>query len=369
MSGTLLDYWTTGHYAGGASNHIPAGEDWKHVVGPIFVYFNSLADPKDPSQAELDKLTATSGSGMPAVPAVWHDNALALWNDAVDKSKAVKAAWPYGWVEGVDYPHKDGRATVTGQLVLDDPQAANKTLPTSHRRPRPPRLHQGLGRLPAARRQRQHRHLAARRQLLPVLDRRRRGRQLHHPQRPPRHLHAARLRRRRPRRVRQGRHHRRSRQERSNLGKLDWQPVRYGKQIWEIGYPDRTGDKFFKGDGANYWLWGWGLRYGDLFPNDITYTIGKSDYRKDWFFEEVPHSTTAAWMNPAAKDPYNQRFGWVNIPTGTAGPVARVGPRPGHHLDRQVHHAQSLARARPSCASRWPGPTAAMAPRPALPAA
>jgi rhamnogalacturonan endolyase len=102
-----------------------------------------------------------------------------------------------------------------------------------------------------------------------------------------------------------------------NLGKLDWQPVRYGKQIWEIGYPDRTAGKYYKGDGANYWLWGWPLRYGDLFPNDITYTIGKSDYHKDWFFEEVPHALSDDWKNPAAKDPLNQRFGWVNNPTGT----------------------------------------------------
>ena len=51
-----------------------------------------------------------------------------------------------------------------------------------------------------------------------------------------------------------------------DLGKLDWQPVRYGKQIWEIGYPDRTGDKFFKGDADNYWLWGWGLRYAAFSP-------------------------------------------------------------------------------------------------------
>ncbi len=96
-----------------------------------------------------------------------------------------------------------------------------------------------------------------------------------------------------------------------DLGKLEWKPVRYGKQIWEIGYPNRTGDKFFKGDGDNYWLWGWCLRYPLLFPNDITYTIGKSDYRKDWFFEQVPHSESTAWLNPEAKDPANQRFGWV----------------------------------------------------------
>ena len=87
--------------------------------------------------------------------------------------------------------------------------------------------------------------------------------------------------------------------------------MRYGKQIWEIGYPDRTGGKFFKGDGDNYWLWGWCLRYPLLFPNDITYTVGKSDYHKDWFFEQMPHSESDAWLNPDAKDPANQRFGWV----------------------------------------------------------
>ena len=43
----VLDYWTSGHYGGGSITSIPAGQEWKHVVGPIFVYFNSLADPKD----------------------------------------------------------------------------------------------------------------------------------------------------------------------------------------------------------------------------------------------------------------------------------------------------------------------------------
>ena len=102
-----------------------------------------------------------------------------------------------------------------------------------------------------------------------------------------------------------------------DLKKLEWKPVRYGKQIWDIGFPDRTGGKFFKGDGANYWVWGWGVRYPLLFPNDITYTIGKSDYHKDWFFEQVPHGENTDWLNPAAKDPANQRFGWVKA--GTPG--------------------------------------------------
>ena len=101
--------------------------------------------------------------------------------------------------------------------------------------------------------------------------------------------------------------------------------MRYGRQIWEIGYPDRTGGKFFKGDGADYWLWGWPLRYPLLFPNDITYTIGKSDYRKDWFFEEVPHATNLSFINPAAKDPANQRFGWVKTGTPDEDMWATVG--------------------------------------------
>ena len=320
--GIILDYWTSGHYGGGASNSIPAGEEWRHVVGPIFIYFNAIANPQDPSQADLDKLTATSGSGMPAVPAVWRDNQLALWEDAVAKSKEVKAAWPYSWVEGMDYPHKAERGTVTGQLVLNDPQATSKRLPnlnvglTYANYAGNASTRAGNGNIVTWPHDGEHYQFWTGgaddgRFTIPnvrpgtytlrafangVLGEYDRTAQVT---------------------VEAG--------KTVDLGKLDWQPVRYGKQIWEIGYPDRTGDKFFKGDADNYWLWGWGLRYAGLFPNDITYTIGKSDYHKDWFFQEVPHSTTTAWLNPAAKDPYNQRFGWVAIPTDTKDPWSQWG--------------------------------------------
>jgi rhamnogalacturonan endolyase len=318
----LLDYWTSGHYGGGASNSIAAGQEWTHVVGPIFVYFNAIANPRDPSQAELDKLAATSGSGMPAVPAEWHENSIALWQDAVAKSKEVKAAWPFSWVEGLDYPHKEGRGTVSGQLVLNDPQAASKQLPNlnvgltyaNYLGNASPRA--GNGNIVTWPHDGEHYQFwtegtddgrftianvrpgtyTLRAFANGVLGEYNRTAQVT---------------------VEAG--------KTVDLGKLDWQPVRYGKQIWEIGYPDRTGDKFFKGDADNYWLWGWGLRYSGLFPNDITYTIGKSDYHKDWFFQEVPHSTSTAWLNPAAKDPYNQRFGWVAIPTGTKDPWSEWG--------------------------------------------
>jgi rhamnogalacturonan endolyase len=319
MGATLLDYWTSGHYAGGSGNNIPNGESWKHVVGPVFVYFNSLDDPKDPSQDELDKLKATSGSGMPAVPAEWHDNAMALWDDAVAKSKSVKAAWPYSWVEGVDYPHKDGRASVAGQLVLDDPQEVKKTLPHLTVGLAHPN-YQGAGAGYQARGGNGNivtwAHDGDYYQFW--TDGAADGKFAIPNVRPGKYtLHAfadgvlgefAKT----DITVEAG--------KKIDLGKLDWKPVRFGKQVWEIGYPDRTSDKFLKGDGANYWLWGWPLRYAGLFPNDVTYTIGKSNPAKDWFFEEVTHSTTTAWLNPAAKDPYNQRFGWVNTPPSKVDP-------------------------------------------------
>jgi len=77
------------------------------------------------------------------------------------------------------------------------------------------------------------------------------------------------------------------RRKKIDLGKLDWKPVRFGKQVWEIGYPDRTSDKFLKGDGANYWLWAGRCAMPVSSPTTY-YTIGKSNPAKDWFFEEVP---------------------------------------------------------------------------------
>ena len=123
----ILDYWCAGHYGGGAGCNIPAGENWNKVIGPIFVYCNTVAEPEVPSQADLDTLAATAGN--PTVPPAWKDNATALFHDALAQAKKEEAAWPYDWVNELDYPHKEGRGTVVGQLVLKDPQAASAKLP------------------------------------------------------------------------------------------------------------------------------------------------------------------------------------------------------------------------------------------------
>jgi rhamnogalacturonan endolyase len=323
MSGTLLDYWTSGHYAGGAGCNIPAGEAWKKVVGPIFVYFNALENAKNATPAELAALAATQGN--PTIPATWHDNAFALWNDALAKAKEVEAAWPYDWVNGVDYPHKNERGNVTGQLVLDDPQAATTKLPNltvglAHPDYTTPFggfvFRSGNGSLITWQHDGNYYEFwnnGADDDGKFTITNVRPGAYT---------LHAfadgvlgefaqTNI------TVEAGKD--------LDLGQLKWRPVRDGKQLWEIGYPDRNGGEFFKGD--EYWRWGWCLRYALLFPNDITYTVGKSDWHKDWFFEETPHATNLGFVNPAAKDPANQEFGWVNLPTSPGQDMWRAWGR------------------------------------------
>jgi len=308
----ILDYWKGSHYGRNTVCNVAAGEEWTKVVGPIFVYVNALSNFKTPSQADLDTLAATAGN--PTVPQAWTDNANALFADALAQAKKENTAWPYDWVNGVDYPHLNERGNVTGQLVLNDPLAPKGTSTNL------PHLTVGLAYPDSGGGAGGGRGGFGAGGTTWVTDGKHYefwndgtedGKFTITKVRPGNYtLHAfadgvlgefaqANI------TVEAGKN--------IDLGKLVWQPVRWGTQLWDIGYPDRSSDKFFKGDGANYWLWGWNLRYALLYPNDLTYTVGKSDYHKDWFFEEVPHATAdpSLFVNPEAKDPANQRFGWV----------------------------------------------------------
>jgi rhamnogalacturonan endolyase len=347
----LLNYWRGTHYGGGATCTVAADEEWSKVVGPMFVYVNSLDRFKTPSPADLATFAATAGN--PTVPPAWTDNATALWKDALGQAKSETAKWPYDWVAGVDYPHKAGRATVGGQLVLNDPlapvplkkfttltiglaypdtvvarvnasatpapQGATDGAPAAGSPPPgtpaaggPPRGGFG-GRGFGGPRTIDWAHDAKHYQFWN--DGAADGKFTITNVRPGTYtLHAfadgvlgefaqANI------TVEAGKN--------LDLGKIEWKPVRYGKQLWEIGVPNRNSSEFFKGDRDNYWLWGWPLRYALLFPNDLTYTVGQSDWHKDWFFEQVPHAENLSFINPEAKDPANQKFGWVKAESRT----------------------------------------------------
>ena len=73
-----------------------------------------------------------------------------------------------------------------------------------------------------------------------------------------------------------------------NLGELKWTPLRKGRSIWDIGIPNRNGSEFFMADKRRDPEIS--LAYARLFPDDITYVVGQSDFSKDWFFQHVPHN-------------------------------------------------------------------------------
>ena len=103
------------------------------------------------------------------------------------------------------------------------------------------------------------------------------------------------------------------------FGDLTWQPVRYGKQIWDIGIPNRNASEFLAG--KYYYHWGWYLQYAKLFPHDVNYVIGQSDYRKDWFIEQVPHNedpSDTSGRGFGRSTTWSVTFNMPGAPTGKA---------------------------------------------------
>jgi rhamnogalacturonan endolyase len=257
---TVLNYWRGTHY-GGSVCAIGTGEKWTKVVGPMMIYVNAAATPDE------------------------------MFKDALAQAAKEATAWPYDWVSGVDYPHKNERSTVSGQLVLRDPQAPNLKMSNllvglSAPEYTPPAGRGGgfggfggFGGPRVVDWQNDAKHyefwVHGDNQGHFTVPKVRAGTYT---------LHAiadgvlgeyART----NIAVESGRS--------IDLGRLEWTPVRYGRQLWDIGIPNRTGSEFFKGD--DYFHWGMYLEYARLFPNDVNYIIGKSDFHKDWYFEQVPH--------------------------------------------------------------------------------
>ena len=249
----VLNYWRSSHY-GGAAVEIGAGESWTKVIGPFFLYVNSGGDAK------------------------------ALWKDAQAQRIRETAQWPYDWVAGVDYPRRHERAAVSGQLVVADPHAPGAKTPN---------LLVGLA--PAAYTSPFARPGAAPRQIDWQTDAKHyefwvRGDDRGNFSIP---------------HVRPGRYTLRAFADGVlgefaqadvvvepgkplALGKLTWAPVRRGQPLWAIGIPNRNGSEFAGGgDFADPAI---SLKYAQLFPTDVNYVIGKSDFRKDWFFQHVPHN-------------------------------------------------------------------------------
>lgn len=72
----------------------------------------------------------------------------------------------------------------------------------------------------------------------------------------------------------------------NNLGTIDWTPTKYTNLLWMIGENNRRSDEFCMSDTVRqYGLW-------NLVPQNLTYTIGESDPKKDWYYAQCKKDGT-----------------------------------------------------------------------------
>jgi rhamnogalacturonan endolyase len=288
---TLLDYWRGTHY-GGSILPIAAGEDWTKVVGPIFIYVNFASTPAN------------------------------IFTDAKKQAAIEQARWPYPWVKGVDYTNAAQRATVSGQLLLRDPQAPGATLPNLEvglAYPDQPEVEPQPGERPTERMTWQNDAKHYEFWTRGAAD----GRFTIRNVRPGTYqLHA----------IADGVLGEFARAnvtvpagDKVDLGKLEWVPVRYGKQLWQIGIPNRSAAEFLQGN--DHWHWGEYIHYAQLFPHDVEFTIGKSDFRKDWFIYQVPHDedpNDSTGHGTGRETPWKIHFTLPDAPASGAQAVLRL---------------------------------------------
>jgi rhamnogalacturonan endolyase len=290
----IFNYWRSSHY-GGALVEIGAGELWTKVIGPFYLYVNSGGDPK------------------------------ALAADARARQAKEASQWPYEWVAGVDYARSAERATVKGRFKLEDPHAKSSKLPNLL-----------VGLTPATytspvSRPGPNGAAAAQRQIDWQIDAKHNQFWAHGSENgsfsiP--HVPAGTYTLRALADgvlgefaqadvvVKTG--------QPLELGSLAWKPVRHGKPLWEIGVPNRTASEFAGAD--QFWVPEMPLKYATLFANDVNFVIGKSDPRRDWFFQHVPHNENPdarslpfrGISTPGRATPYAISFNSTDAPHGKA---------------------------------------------------
>jgi rhamnogalacturonan endolyase len=285
-----LNYWRSSHY-GGAMVEVGQGEHWTKVIGPFMLYANSGGDPQ------------------------------ALWKDALAKAKTEAAKWPYPWVSGVDYPNRDQRATVKGRLALNDPQMPGAKLQNLMVGLTNPAYNSPTAAAGSMRSRPIDWQIDAKHYEFWV-----RGDESGNFSIP---------------NVRPGKYTLHAFADGvlgeyaktditiesgklTDLGQLEWKPVRRGKQLWDIGIANRNGSEFKNGD--KYFEPDAPLQYVKLFPNDVNYVVGKSNFREDWYFEHVPHSEdpnarVVPFMGVSGNGratPFSITFDLPSAPTGAA---------------------------------------------------
>jgi rhamnogalacturonan endolyase len=286
----VLNYWRSSHY-GGAVLEVAEGERWSKTVGPFLLYVNTDGDPKS------------------------------LAADARAQGAKEAAKWPYDWVAGVDYARRAERSTVKGQFLLNDPVGpalaavpAAVSLSNPSRSARDSRNGMPASGSPTFSNLRVGLTAAAYTSTFARSGAPAPGRVIDWQQDAKNYQFWSRgednggfaI----PN-VRAGRYTLRAFADgvlgefaQANvtvkpgqpldLATIEWKPVRRGKQLWEVGVPNRNGSEFAGAE--KFFDPAMPLNYAKQFPDDVKFVVGKSDPARDWFFQHVPHNE-----NPAAK--------------------------------------------------------------------
>ncbi|TXG52635.1 hypothetical protein EZV62_021804 [Acer yangbiense] len=258
-----LAMFLSAHYAGeDLVLKLKQGEPWKKVFGPVFIYLNSLLDDN-------------------------HDP-LWLWQDAKEQMLVEVQSWPYDFPASEDFPKHNQRGSVSGRLQVCDRYVSNENISANC-------AYVGLapqgdpGSWQRECKGYQFWTKTDANSYFSIND------------------------------IRAGDYNVYAwvpgfigdyRNDSVititegcdiGLGDLVFEPPRDGQTLWEIGVPDRSAAEFYVPDPdpkyintlyvnhpdkfRQYGLW---ERYAELYPEeDLVYTIGVSDYSKDWFFAHV----------------------------------------------------------------------------------
>ncbi|XP_024026670.1 rhamnogalacturonate lyase B isoform X3 [Morus notabilis] len=260
---TTLAMFLSAHYAG--QDLVPKfreGEPWKKVFGPVFIYLNSAPIGDDP---------------------------FSLWEDAKIQMMTEVQSWPYSFPASEDFQKSDQRGNFSGQLLVLDRSISEDCLSAKD-------AYVGLappGEAGSWQRECKDYQFWARADENGYFS---------------------------IKNVRTGDYNLYAwvpgfiGDYRYNalvtispgcyieIGNLVYEPPRDGPTLWEIGIPDRSAAEFYVPDPdlkhinklfvnhpdrfRQYGLWS---RYTELYPyEDLVYTVGVSDYSRDWFFAQVP---------------------------------------------------------------------------------
>ncbi|XP_047964301.1 probable rhamnogalacturonate lyase B [Salvia hispanica] len=259
---TTLAVFISGHYAGDDLNpKFGQGEPWKKVFGPVFIYVNSVMDGQDP---------------------------LTLWDDAKRQMSVEVQSWPYNFPASEDFEKADQRGSVSGKLFVADRYVSSDNIPANG-------AYVGLappGDAGSWQRECKDYQFWVRADETGYFS-------INNVRTGNYNLYAwvpgfiGDYKNEAPITITSG--------GQIDVGEIVYQPPRDGPTLWEIGIPDRTAAEFYAPDPdpkyvnrlfinhpdrfRQYGLWD---RYSELYPNeDLVYTVGKSDYTKDWFYAQV----------------------------------------------------------------------------------